>query len=45
MTEPWDGDQAVLDDAPERHVDGEEEEEGDSAADEAKKYQKAWINE
>ena len=47
MTEPWGGDQALLDDAPERHVDGEDEEdeEDDSAADEAKKYQKAWINE
>ena len=39
MTEPWDGDQALLDDAPERHVDGEDEE-GDSAADEAKSSRK-----
>ena len=39
MTEPWDGDQAVLDDALERHVDGEDEE-GDSAADEAESISK-----
>ena len=36
MTEPWDGDQAILDDALERHVGDEKDEVGDSAADEAK---------
>ena len=41
MTEPWGGDQALLDDARERHVDGEDEdEEDDSAADEAKSISK-----